>query len=212
MGLFDRKKTTFDSVAPLYTVGNSKTLLVIGLGNPGDKYSDNRHNIGFMVLDKYHSTHDFSGWVHKKDLDCELATGQVGSTRVILAKPATFMNNSGDSAQKLQKFYRIHNQETVVVQDELDIEFGTIRTRIGGSSAGHNGIKSISNQLGEDYGRIRVGIGPKTPEQIDSADFVLQDFPKDQQELLPKIIREVCSLLDENTVQTLTEQTVTVQP
>jgi PTH1 family peptidyl-tRNA hydrolase len=210
MGLFDRKKTTFDSVAPLYTVGNSKTLLVIGLGNPGDKYAKNRHNIGFMVLDKYQTSHDFSGWVHKKDLDCELAIGQVGSTRVILAKPSTFMNKSGDAAQKLQKFYRIYNQEMVVVQDELDVEFGTIRTRIGGSSAGHNGIKSLSNMLGEDYGRIRIGIGPKTPEQIDSADFVLQNFSAKELELLPKIINEACSLIDEATTGQLPEHTITL--
>jgi PTH1 family peptidyl-tRNA hydrolase len=210
MGLFDRKKTTFDSVAPLYTVGNSKTLLVIGLGNPGAKYTTNRHNLGFMVLDKYQTSHDFSGWVSKKDLDCELSIGQIGSTRVILAKPITFMNNSGDAAQKLQKFYRIYNQETVVVQDELDVEFGTIRTRIGGGSAGHNGIKSISEILGEDYGRIRIGIGPKTHEKMDSADFVLQDFSKDQLELLPKIINEACSLLDEATTGTLPEHTVTI--
>jgi PTH1 family peptidyl-tRNA hydrolase len=210
MGLFDRKKTTFDSVAPLYTVGNSKTLLVIGLGNPGDEYANNRHNIGFMVLDKYQTSHDFSGWVQKKDLGCELAIGQIGSTRVILAKPTTFMNNSGDAAQKLQKFYRIYNQETVVIHDELDIEFGTIRTRMGGSSAGHNGIKSLSSQIGEDYGRIRIGIGPKKPEQIDSADFVLQDFSSEQQELLPKIINEACSLTDEATTGQLPEHTTTI--
>ena len=210
MGLFDRKKTSFDSVAPLYTVGNSNTLLVIGLGNIGDEYAENRHNIGFRALDEYQKSHNFSGWVTKKDLSCELSTGQVGSTRVLLAKPTTFMNNSGDAVQKLQKFYRIYNQETVVVHDELDVEFGTIRTRIGGGSAGHNGIKSISNLLGEDYGRIRIGIGPKTHEKMDSADFVLQDFSKEQQELLPKIIREACSLLDEATTGQLPEHTIKI--
>jgi peptidyl-tRNA hydrolase, PTH1 family len=210
MGLFDRKKTTFDSVAPLYTVGNSKTLLVIGLGNPGVEYVNNRHNLGFMVLSKYQTSHDFSDWMLKKDLECELSIGQVGSTRVILAKPTTFMNNSGNAAQKLQKFYRIFNQEMVVVYDELAIEFGTVRTRIGGSSAGHNGIKSLSNQLGEDYGRIRIGIGPKTHEKMDSADFVLQDFSKEQQDLLPKIINEACSLIDEATTGQLPEHTITL--
>ncbi len=265
MGLFDRKRTSFDSVAPLYTVGNSKTLLVIGLGNPGQEYAGNRHNLGFMVLDKYHASHDFSGWVAKKDLGCELATGQIGSTRVLLAKPMTFMNNSGESAQKLQKFYRVYNQETVVVHDELDIDFGTIRTRIGGGSAGHNGIKSLTETLGEDYGRIRIGIGPvpyldelgKSSEssekhrrsfssgdvstdmpsseksysvssqnnsekhtdssrkskhaKMDSADFVLQDFSVEQQELLPKLINEACSLLDEATTGVLPEHTVTIE-
>jgi len=210
MGLFDRKRTTFDSVAPLYTVGNVKTILIIGLGNPGAEYAGNRHNLGFLVLDKYHSSHDFSGWVTKKDLGCELATGQIGSTRVLLAKPTTFMNNSGESAQKLQKFYRVYNPGTVVVHDELDIDFGTIRTRTGGGSAGHNGIKSITDQLGEDYGRVRIGIGPKTNAKMDSADFVLQDFSTEQQELLPKLINEACSLLDEATTGILPEHTVTV--
>lgn len=210
MGLFDRKKTSFDTVAPLYTLGNSKTLLVIGLGNPGEEYKNNRHNIGFLALDKYQTSHDFSGWVAKKDLECEMATGQVGSTRVILVKPTTFMNNSGSSVQKLQKFYRIYNQETVVVHDELDVDFGTIRTRIGGGSAGHNGIKSLTETVGEDYGRIRIGIGPKTHEKMDSADFVLQDFSKEQQELLAKIIREACSLIDEASTGQLPEHTVKI--
>lgn len=211
MGLFDRKKTTFDNVAPLYTVGNSKSVLVVGLGNIGKDYEDNRHNVGFNVLDQYQTTHDFSGWTEKKDLQCIIATGQVGSTRVILVKPTTFMNNSGDAVQKIQKFYRLYNNESVVVHDELDVEFGTVRTRIGGGSAGHNGIKSVSGIVGEDYGRIRIGIGPKTHEKMDSADFVLQDFSKEQQELLPKIIREACSLIDEATAGQLPEHTITIQ-
>jgi PTH1 family peptidyl-tRNA hydrolase len=122
------------------------------------------------------------------------------------------MNNSGESAQKLQKFYRVYNPETVVVHDELDIDFGTIRTRIGGGSAGHNGIKSLTDTLGEDYGRVRVGIGPKTHAKMDSADFVLQDFSTEQKELLSKLINEACSLLDEATTGILPEHTVTVEP
>jgi peptidyl-tRNA hydrolase, PTH1 family len=210
MGLFDRKKTTFDNVAPLYTIGNSKTLLVVGLGNPGAKYVNNRHNLGFMVLDKYQTSHDFSGWITKKDLECELSMSQIGSTRVILAKPTTFMNNSGSAVQKLQKFYQIYNLETVVVHDELDIDFGTIRTRIGGSSAGHNGIKSLSALVGDDYGRIRIGIGPKKPAQIDSSDFVLQNFSIEEQGLLKKIVNEACSLVDEATTGQLIDHTIKI--
>ncbi len=210
MGLFDRQKTNFEMALPYYTVGDAKTLLVLGLGNPGKEYTNNRHNLGFMVLDTYQSTHDFSGWTFKKDLQIEISTGQIGSTRVILAKPTTFMNNSGEAAQKIQKYYRVYNQDTIVVYDELAIDFGTIRTRIGGSSAGHNGVKSISALLGEDYGRIRVGIGPKKPQKMPTADFVLQDFPKAQQELLPKIIKEANSLLDEATAGELSEHTVTL--
>jgi len=210
MGLFDLKKTSFHDAQPFYTIGGQKTILIIGLGNPEKEYAGNRHNFGYMVLDSYRTTHDFTGWTTKKDLQCELSTGLVGSTRVILAKPTTFMNNSGESVQKIQKFYRIYNPETVVVHDELDVDFGTVRTRNGGGSAGHNGIKSITQHVDKDYGRVRVGIGPKKPSQIDSADFVLKDFTKTQKELLPKIIREACSLLDEATTGQLPEHTVTV--
>ena len=210
MGLFDRQKTNFDMALPYFTVGDSNTLLVIGLGNPGGEYVNNRHNMGFMVLDEYQKTHGFSGWTSKKDLKCELATGQIGNTRVVLAKPTTFMNSSGEAVIKLQNFYKIYNGETVVVHDELDIEFGTIRTRIAGGSAGHNGIKSLTAHLGEEYGRIRVGIGPKKPAQIDSADFVLQDFNKEQTKLLPKIINEACTFIDEATTGKLPEHTVSL--
>lgn len=210
MGLFDRKQTSFHDAQPYYTIGDSKTVLFVGLGNPGKEYVANRHNIGFMTMDKYQTTHDFSGWTIKKDLQAMVCTGQIGSTKVILAKPTTFMNNSGDSVQKIQKYYRLYNQATTVVYDDIDVAFGTIRTRIGGGSAGHNGIKSVSAQLGEDYGRVRVGIGPKKPAQIDSADFVLQDFSKTEQESIAKIINEACSLLDEATVGELPEHTIKV--
>ncbi len=210
MALFDRKRSSYESVAPLYTLGSSQTLLVVGLGNIGSEYTNTRHNLGFLVLDKYQTTHDFSGWTNKKDLHCEIATGQIGSTRVILVKPTTFMNNSGEAVQKIQKFYQIYNTSTLVIHDELDIDFGTIRSRVGGSSAGHNGIKSLSELLGEDYGRIRVGIGPKTHEKMDSADFVLQDFSVEQSKLLPKIINEVCNMIDERTTGQLPEHTITL--
>ena len=210
MGLFERKRSTFDSVAPLYTIGDSQTLLVIGLGNIGKDYVGNRHNVGFMVLNKYQTSHDFSGWVTKKDLACEISIGQVGSTRVILAKPTTLMNNSGEAAQRLQSFYRSYSPDTVVVHDELDIDFGTIRTRVGGGSAGHNGIKSLLTHIDEDFARIRIGIGPKQPPQINSADFVLQDFDVKEQKILTKIINESCTILDERTTGQLDERTITI--
>lgn len=210
MGLFDRKRTTYADSQPYYTIGSSKTLIIIGLGNPGEEHARQRHNLGFMVLDRYQTTHDFSGWVLKKDLSAVISSGQVGSTRVILVKPTTFMNKSGESAQKVQKFYQVYNSDTFVVHDELDIDFGTIRTRIGGSSAGHNGIKSLSQYLDEDYQRIRVGIGPKTHEKMDSADFVLQNFSEEQQKILPKIINEVCSILDECTAGPISDHTISI--
>lgn len=210
MGLFDRKRTSFYDSQPFYTIGGEKTLLVVGLGNPGSKYASNRHNVGFMALDRYQDSQNLSNWTLKKDLEAMVATGQVGQTRVILVKPTTFMNNSGNSVSKIQHFYKLSNADTVVVFDELDINFGTVRTRVGGSSAGHNGVKSLIQHIGEDFTRIRVGVGPKKPSQIDSADFVLQDFSTEEQKSVSKVLREVCTIIDEATVGPLQEQTLKV--
>jgi PTH1 family peptidyl-tRNA hydrolase len=210
MGLFDRKKTNYYESQPLYTLGNNQTLLVVGLGNVGSEYSKTRHNVGFMALDNYKDSHDFSDWMEKKDLKCHLTTGNVGSTRVILAKPTTMMNLSGESVQKIMQFYKIAEADLVVIHDELDIDFGTIRTRVGGGSAGHNGIKSLLTHAGPEFGRIRVGIGPKEPAKIDSADFVLQNFSDQQHEKLPKILKEVCAIIDQRTVGPINDETVKI--
>jgi peptidyl-tRNA hydrolase, PTH1 family len=215
MGLFDRKRTNYHESQPLYTLGNSQTLLVVGLGNVGREYAHNRHNVGFMAVDRYKEAHsDFSEWIEKRDLHCYLSTGNIGSTRVVLVKPTTLMNLSGESVQAIQHFYKIGNEDTVVVYDELDIEFGTVRTRIGGTSAGHNGVKSLIQHIGDPseggFGRIRVGIGPKTPVRMATADFVLQDFSEEQKPLLTKIIREVCALIDERTTGPLSDQSIKI--
>lgn len=210
MGLFDRKKTNYYDSQPLYTLGNSKTLLIIGLGNIGREYSQNRHNVGFMAVDRYRTSHELSDWVEKRDLQCYISVGTVGSTRVLLIKPTTMMNKSGESAQKAQRFYKIDSADTVVVYDELDIPFGTIRTRSGGGDAGHNGLKSLQKHLNGSFDRIRIGIGPKTHAEMDSADYVLQDFSKDQQANIEKILRETSVLIDERTAGPLTEQTIKV--
>lgn len=175
---------------PLYRIGAERTILIVGLGNIGAEYENTRHNIGFSCVDDFAQKHDF-GWVSKKDLFCQLASGQVGQTRVILIKPTTFMNDSGKAASAVQRFYRVYNQDTYVIHDELDIELGSIRTKIGGGSAGHNGIKSLIQQVGEDFGRIRVGIGPKSPTQIDSADFVLAKFKVAEMTKLKQAVQEV---------------------
>ena len=210
MGLFDRKKTNFADSQPLYTLGNSKTLLVVGLGNVGREYAKNRHNVGFMAIDRYRTSHELSDWIEKRDLNCYLSTGTIGSTRTLLIKPTTMMNLSGESVQKVQRFYKVDSADTLVVYDELDVNFGTIRTRVGGGSAGHNGIKSLSSHIDKDFGRVRIGIGPKTHEKMDSADFVLQDFNKEQQDSLDKILREASVIIDERTTGPLAEQTIKV--
>jgi PTH1 family peptidyl-tRNA hydrolase len=196
MALFQRRPQLGDSIQ-FYTLGQNKTLLVVGLGNPGKEYDGTRHNIGFACLDAFASANDFQPWVEKKDLHCLQTSVTMGDTRVIAIKPTTFMNLSGEAVQAVANFYKISADQVVVVHDEMDIPFGQVRLRTGGSSAGHNGLKSIMQHLGEDFGRVRIGIGPKEPEQIDSADFVLGKFPKEQQAHLPELTREVNAILSE---------------
>lgn len=137
------------------------------------------------------------GWIVKKDHKCILSTGQIGDTRVLAIKPQTFMNLSGEAVQAVAGFYKTQLDRTIVIHDELDIQYGQIRMRMGGSAAGHNGIKSVSQHVGQDYGRIRIGIGPKQPEQIDSADFVLQKFSADEVLHMPELMRETNAILSE---------------
>lgn len=203
MALF-QKKPDVGSNMPLYSLGLQKTLLIVGLGNVGKQYDGTRHNIGFAVLDALAKSQAFDDWTIKKDLKSIIATGTIGDTRVILCKPTTMMNLSGEAVQTVSHFYKIQPSHMAVVHDELDIYFGQIRTRVGGGSAGNNGIKSVSQHLGEDYGRIRIGIGPKTPEanlpagrQVDSADYVLAKFSGKEQEQLKNLFQEATAILTE---------------
>jgi PTH1 family peptidyl-tRNA hydrolase len=196
MALFQKKPQSTDQV-PLYSIGANKTALIIGLGNPEEKYIGTRHNVGFAALDYFAQKNDFPGWINKKDLKCLLATHTLGDTRVILCKPTTYMNLSGEAAQAAQHFYKVYNQKTLAVYDELAIKFGQLRTRVGGSDAGHNGVKSLTQHLGEDYSRLRIGIGNELSEKADAADFVLGKFTKQEQEDLDKILREANSLIND---------------
>ena len=181
-----------------YTVGQNRTILLVGLGNPGKEYDLTRHNIGFYCIDKFVSkSTEMESWIAKKDLKAAVSTGRIGDNRVIAIKPTTFMNLSGEAVQAAVHFYKISLDNIVIIQDELDIDFGQIRMRAAGSAAGHNGIKSVTQHIGESYGRIRIGIGPKKPARIKSEDFVLQKFPADEQEQLPNLSREVNAILTE---------------
>jgi PTH1 family peptidyl-tRNA hydrolase len=194
-----QKRPQVSDPTNFYTVGLNKNILLVGLGNPGAEYQLTRHNVGFLCLDDFVSkTDEMEDWIEKKSLKCLLSSGRTGDKRVIAMKPTTYMNLSGEAVQAVAQFYKIHPDNIVVIHDELDIDFGQIRLRIGGSSAGHNGIKSVTQQLGtEDYGRIRIGVGPKHPARIKSEDFVLQKFSGDQLEQLPNLTREVNAILSE---------------
>lgn len=195
MALFQKRPDTISP--PLYSLGLNRTVIIVGLGNPGKEYEATRHNIGFECIDALAEKQEFDSWIEKKDLKCLFATKTLGSTRVILIKPTTFMNLSGEAVQSATAFYKVAPMQVIVLHDELDIPFGQIRTRTGGSSAGHNGIKSITQHIGEDFGRVRIGIGPKQPEQMDNADFVLQRFSPEQQANLPALKKEVLSIITE---------------
>lgn len=196
MALF-QKRPDYGSNLTMSSYGMHKSLVIVGLGNPGKEYVNTRHNVGFMCADLFREKNDMPDWIHKKDLKALVSVSTVGDTRVILCKPQTFMNNSGEAVQAIAQFYKVGVENIVVVHDELDVDFGQIRVRSGGSSAGHNGIKSIVQHIHEGFGRVRVGIGPKEPEQMDSADFVLQKFSAEQESELPKMTREVVALLSE---------------
>ena len=196
MALF-QKKPVISSSAPLYTLGANKTVLIIGLGNTGNDYARTRHNVGFEALDEFATKNSFGAWISKKDLHCELAMHQLGDNRVILCKPTTLMNNSGRAAQAVQHFYKVDNKNTLVVYDELAIPFGQLRTRLGGTDAGHNGVKSLIEHIGPEFGRLRIGIGSELATQADAADFVLAKFNKKEQGDLPLILREASTLITE---------------
>jgi PTH1 family peptidyl-tRNA hydrolase len=196
MGLFVREQNS-NIEPPLYSVGLTKTILIVGLGNPGKEYELTRHNVGFYSLDYFAQTNDFPAWTNKKDLKAHLSTHNLGQTRVILCKPSTFMNNSGEAVQAVQRFYKVSDADTVVVHDEIDIPFGQIRLRTGGGHAGHNGVKSIIALGSPATGRVRIGIANDFSGQADSADFVLGKFTADEQKHLPALAQEVNSLLVE---------------
>jgi PTH1 family peptidyl-tRNA hydrolase len=198
MALFTKKTAETSSNIPMYTVGSQTTLLIVGLGNPGKEYNGTRHNVGFDCIDAFVEAHEeFSSWIGHKDQQYVQTSAIFGGTRVIVIKPTTFMNLSGEAVRAVQHFYKIPIINTVVVYDELDIDFGQIRIRSGGESAGHNGIKSIIAQTDDSFGRIRIGINSPTRTKNDEKDFVLKKFSADEQKQLPSLKREIDSLLIE---------------
>jgi PTH1 family peptidyl-tRNA hydrolase len=131
--------------------------LVVGLGNPGSRYARNRHNVGFMAVDAIARRHGSPGF--RSRFKGELAEGPIGGERVLLLKPQTFMNLSGESVGEAARFFKILPSEIIVIHDEIDLRPGKLRVKLGGGSAGHNGLRSIDGLLGPDYWRVRIGVG-----------------------------------------------------
>jgi len=169
-------------------------LLLVGLGNPGQGYARQRHNIGFMAVDEIVRRHGFGVW--RPRFDGETAEGQIDGARVLALKPMTYMNNSGHAVAQAARFYKIPVENMFVIHDEIELAPGKLRIKQGGGNAGHNGLKSIDAELGRDYWRVRLGVGrpdraltEADPEAV--AAYVLRDFPKADRPWVEKLVDAV---------------------
>ena len=163
-------------------------ILLVGLGNPTPDSNDNRHNIGFKIIDAINQK--FSLSKQKPKFKGLLTTGNIANKKVYAIKPLTFMNNSGICIRELIEYFKIDAEDVIVFHDDLDVDFSKIKTKFGGSSAGHNGIESIDKFIGKEYSRVRVGIG-KPEKKIEVSDFVLNNFTEEEKIELEKVIKNI---------------------
>ena len=163
-------------------------LLLVGLGNPTPDSENNRHNVGFKIIDSINKKFELSK--QKPKFKGLLTTGNINNQKVYAIKPLTFMNNSGICIRELIEYFKIDAEEVIVFHDDLDVEFGKIKVKVGGSSAGHNGIASIDKFIGKDYSRVRIGIG-KPKGKVEIADYVLQNFDEDELLGIEKISKDI---------------------
>jgi PTH1 family peptidyl-tRNA hydrolase len=164
--------------------------LLVGLGNPGERYAQNRHNIGFMAIEKIAERYRFSPW--RARFQGVMAEGTVDGQKVLALKPQTYMNLSGQAVGEAARFFKIQTAATIVMYDEIELAAGKVKVKLGGGSAGHNGIKSIDAHTGPEYWRLRLGVGrPATKEEVHG--HVLSDFAKADQEWLDKLL---CAVSD----------------
>ena len=160
--------------------------LIVGLGNPGTKYARNRHNIGFMALDQIASDHGFSAWKSKHQ--GVIAEGNFGLEKIVLLKPATFMNKSGDSVGSAMRYYKLKAEDVIVIHDEIDLQPAKVRWKSGGGHAGHNGLRSLHAHIGQEYFRVRLGVGHPGHKDAVSG-YVLKDFPMADENWLDDVLR-----------------------
>ena len=167
--------------------------LIVGLGNPGKEYENTRHNVGFMVLDRFVDQFPEyfvdKQWKTKKRFESEIIEGKIDNNKIVVAKPQTFMNNSGRAVSKLMNFYDVEEEDVIVIYDDIATEFGSIRLRLKGSAGSHNGMESILHAVGtKDVKRIRVGIQGKYADSYNLREYVLQSFSKTEQSVLVNVL------------------------
>ena len=178
--------------------------LFVGLGNPGAKYAHNRHNIGFLAVEEIARRHGFAPW--RRRFQGETAEGTLERERVVLLKPTTYMNESGRAVQEAANFFKLGITDITVFQDELELPPGKVRVKVGGGVAGHNGLRSISSHIGNDYRRVRIGIGhPGIKELVHS--YVLSDFFKEERPW----VEALCAVIADNAGQLAIDRDSTFQ-
>ena len=166
-------------------------FLVVGLGNPGSEYKNNRHNIGFMAADELFRRYNFSPW--RKKFQGEIAEGEINGEKILLLKPQTYMNNSGEAVQAAMSFYKIPVQNIIVIHDEMDCPVGKLKSKVGGGAGGHNGIKSIDSHCSPDYTRIRIGVGrPLHGEQV--VNWIISDLPREDREKINTLLEDAAEV------------------
>lgn len=168
-------------------------IILAGLGNPGPKYAGNRHNIGFMAVDRIHARHRFPAW--RKNFQAEVAEGTIAGERVLLMKPQTYMNESGRSVGEAVRFLKLAPTDVVVLHDELDLPPGKLRMKLGGGHGGHNGLRSITSQITDGYRRMRLGIGHPGQKELVHG-HVLSDFHKVDAEWLEPFLDAITDSID----------------
>ena len=172
--------------------------LIIGLGNPGKDYADTWHNLGFMALDKFQKFHSFGKFKKEAKLLSEISVGQTGKEKIILAKPLTFMNNSGQAVALLGHYFKITAKDIIVIQDDLDLALGKIRLAGNSSAGGHNGIKSIIETLHtKEFIRIKIGVKTDKLEKMDAADYVLENIGSKNKKVIGEVLEKSGQAIDE---------------
>lgn len=173
-------------------------FLIVGLGNPGKEYAKTRHNVGFAVLNKLMADLELGEWTESKKFHAEIAEGKIDAKKILLLKPQTFMNNSGQAVAAAAKFYKIKPADIWVIHDDLDLPLGKIKIQRDRSSAGHNGVQSIIDSLGtQDFVRFRIGIASIKPTKKSGADFVLSKFSTIEAAILKKTISTAAKTINE---------------
>ena len=176
-------------------------IIIVGLGNPGKKFEKTRHNLGFLIIENLKlKIKNFSDWKYEKKFKAEISRGRIGNKKIILAKPKTFMNESGKSVKLLTRSYTLEPKNLIVIHDDIDLPLGKIKISIGRGSAGHKGVQSIIDELGtKNFVRFRIGIRPKNNKQrtINNVkEFVLLKFNKREKKILKEVVKRTCQAIE----------------